>query len=120
MMRALFAKGLLAGMMLYFFGADMAAAQDCGAEVCIPPDPPPEWISGPGHSSTGDYVISWQGEVHIWPPYILEESINGGNWVAREVYNNHYAFTGKPSGTYAYRVSICIASCGWTTATHVV
>lgn len=119
-MRARAAECLL-GLFLCFGAIHLSPAQDCGAEVCLPPSPPPAWISGPAFSSDGNYTISWEGQgTPFWPVYVLEESVNGGPWVATQVYGNQFAYSNKPNGTYAYRVSTCELQCGWPTSTHVV
>jgi YD repeat-containing protein len=66
----------------------------------------PAGLSVPA-TSTGSYTVSWSASSGA-SVYRLEEQLNGGGW--SEVYagaNLSQGFSGKPAGTYSYRVRAC-------------
>lgn len=70
-------------------------------------------ISVPASSADGIYVVTWT-EVLFATSYTLEEQVDGGAWVAfGSNASTSQAISGKPNGTYAYRVEACNpAGCG--------
>jgi YD repeat-containing protein len=78
-------------------------------------------LSAPGTSANGTYTVSWTA-VADTATYQLEESVNGGAWT--NVFNGavtNRGISGKPNGTYSYRVTACnSAGCGPYSATSSV
>lgn len=78
--------------------------------VELPPTQPAA-ISVPALGIAGNYEVSWSapapkavGETS----YVLEEAVSGGAW--RQVYRGpemRQIFSGRPAGTYGYRVQAC-------------
>lgn len=81
-------------------------------QVFYPPIAAPS-ISVPAQSLGGSYTVSWSGVVDA-AKYRLEESVNGGGWnLAQEPTGTSTGFSGKATGSYAYRVQACNdAGCG--------
>ncbi len=72
--------------------------------------PPGTIYASPNPSTTGTYTVSW-GPVNGATSYRIEEQVNGGSWSAGEVIGGpSRVYTGRPSGTYTYRVQACNAS----------
>lgn len=71
--------------------------------VLYPPASAPG-ISAPGQSLGGAYTVSWNA-LAATTRYGLEESVNGGGWtMVASITGTSQAFSGKGTGTYAYRV----------------
>src|SRR3546814_754034 len=73
--------------------------------VEIPPDAPTLIV--PADSSTGNYTVSWNS-VSGATRYRLQERAGSGSWA--EIQNSSAttkALSGKPDGTYSYRVRAC-------------
>ena len=70
-------------------------------------------ISLAGQSPNGAYTVAW-GSIAGAATYNLEESTNGAGWASlQNSAATSVGFSGKPAGTYAYRVSGCNpAGCG--------
>lgn len=70
-------------------------------------------LSAPSSSATGNYSLSWN-QVSGATTYKLEERANGGAWTQVEnVAGTSKTFSGKPDGSYAYRIAACnAAGCG--------
>jgi YD repeat-containing protein len=69
----------------------------------------PAGLSVPA-TSTGSYTVSWSASSGA-SVYRLEEQLNGAGW--SEVYagaNLSQGFSGKPAGTYSYRVRACAST----------
>jgi hypothetical protein len=89
-------------------------AGDCGSfsavvtvSVGVPPGAPV--LSAPGYSSSGSYVVSWS-TVNGSMSYRLEEQTNGGAWsLVQNTAANTRSVSGKPNGSYGYRVRSCSA-----------
>lgn len=81
-------------------------------QVTHPPSTAPT-ISSPQYMETGNYSVNWTA-VASATTYQMEESANGGGWTA--LVNGAVlsgAITGRPLGTYVYRVLACNAGgCG--------
>ena len=61
-------------------------------------------VSVPGESLGGGYTVAWSPLIDA-TRYELEESVNGAAWTAlATLASSSQAFSGKASGTYAYRV----------------
>lgn len=92
-------------------------------QVTYPPATAPT-LTGPGQNITGAYTVSWT-EVSSATSYQLEESANGGAWTLLfNAAGTSTALSGKPAGSYSYRVKACnVGGCGplsGTAATQVV
>lgn len=71
--------------------------------VLYPPASAPG-LSAPGQSLGGAYTVSWNA-LAATTRYGLEESVNGGGWtVVASITGFSQAFSGKGTGSYAYRV----------------
>ena len=71
--------------------------------VVYPPAAAPS-INAPAQSLNGSYTIAW-GTVASAARYSVEESVNGGAWKGvASVGATSQAFSGKGTGSYAYRV----------------
>lgn len=70
-------------------------------------------LSAPADGGTGSYTVSWTG-VATATSYRLEENTNGGGWsLIQDGAAASRAISGKPAGSYAYRVQGCNgAGCG--------
>jgi len=70
-------------------------------------------LSVPSYSTNGSYVVNWTSAANAGK-YQLQESANGGGWTTiHDAAAMSRAITGKPSGTYGYRVRACsAATCG--------
>lgn len=70
-------------------------------------------LSAPPTSASGSYTVSW-GSVSGAISYTLQEQVNGGGWTTIQTSSaTSDAITGKPSGTYGYRVQGCnVGGCG--------
>ncbi|MFE0501243.1 DUF6531 domain-containing protein [Lysobacter soli] len=81
-------------------------------KVRYKPTAAPE-IAFPVYTTNGAFTIKWFA-VPRGATYYLEESVNGGAWqLVQNVAAFEKSFSGKPAGTYAYRVSGCNeAGCG--------
>jgi hypothetical protein len=65
---------------------------------------PPPFIILAATNSTGSYGVSIQKSTTAGAGYSLEESKDGGPWVATDLLTANYrSVTGQASGTYAYR-----------------
>lgn len=90
--------------------------------VTVPPSVPPS-ISVPSSSTTGNYSISWGASSGTLTTYQLFEATNASFTGAVQVYSGtarSFAFSGRDSGTYYYRVRACngTAACsGYRTGT---
>jgi len=68
-----------------------------------PPSGAPS-VTVPGQSLGGSYSVSWNALAGA-TRYGLEESVNGGGWAAvASAASTSQAFSGKSTGSYAYRV----------------
>jgi len=78
-------------------------------------------LSVPATAAGGTYTAGWSA-VSSATSYTLEESANGGVWtVAYTGTNLGQGYTGKPVGSYGYRVKACNpAGCGAYSATGTV
>ena len=78
-------------------------------------------ISVPAQSLGGGYTVSWTG-IGGADSYRLEESANGGAWTSVvQTAETSQGFSGKGTGSYAYRVQACNgAGCGPFSATPAV
>jgi len=81
----------------------------------VPLQPGP--IAGPTTNGDGTYTLTWGSlPVELWgeTSYVLQERLNGGDWVT--VYNGNnstYTASGRGVGTYGYRVQACnVHRCG--------
>lgn len=64
-------------------------------------------ISGSGVG--GNYTVAWSGASGV-ENHVLEEQFNSGSWSSsNEGLSTSKAFSGKPAGTYTYRVRACNA-----------
>jgi YD repeat-containing protein len=111
----------------YSYRARACNAAGCGpysgvsvTQVTFPPSSAPALTvpSGPG---PGSYTVSWTS-VATATTYALEESANGSSW--DQIQNASavsYTASGKPPGSYAYRVTACnVGGCGPTSSTAAV
>lgn len=74
-------------------------------------------LTVPVSSTTGSYNISW-GTVAIATKYQVQERAGSGSWVTiHDAIGNTRSLSGKPAGTWGYRVRGCSpATCGsWST-----
>jgi hypothetical protein len=83
--------------------------------VTIGSIPPIPTLSAPATSTTGSYTVSWTNATGA-VAYRLEEQSNGGAWAEiQNAASTSRAISGKPNGTYGYRVRACssttVASC---------
>ncbi len=81
--------------------------QSAQANVLVVRPPLAVALSAPGQSTNGAYTVTWNGAERA-SNYVLEESTNGGGWVA--IQNSSataLAISGKADGSYAYRVAAC-------------
>lgn len=78
-------------------------------------------LSAPATALGGTYTVGWSA-VSSATSYTLEESVNGGAWTAAySGANLGQGYTGKPAGSYGYRVKACNpAGCGGYSATATV
>lgn len=78
-------------------------------------------VTAPASSNTGTYTVSWT-TVALATRYEAQEALNGGTWQA--AYSGtatSLARSGKPSGSYGYRVRACRdTTCGNWSATATV
>lgn len=73
------------------------------------PSPAPT-INAPSTSSTGAYTVSWNS-ISNATGYELQEQINGGGWATADNGSTlTWSASGKPNGTYGYRVHGCNVS----------
>jgi YD repeat-containing protein len=80
--------------------------------VPTPPSPPP-WITVPA-TSTGSYTVSWGASTGVVTAYELYESASSGFSPQSLAYSGtgtSLPVTGKPDGTYYYRVRACNTLC---------
>ncbi|MGR4876192.1 RHS repeat protein [Pseudoxanthomonas sp. LARHCG66] len=67
-------------------------------------------LSVPTYSSNGSYTVSWSATATA-TGYELQESVGGGSWQAAYTGSAvQRGYSGKGSGSYAYRVRACQAS----------
>jgi hypothetical protein len=89
-----------------------AWSQTAIVSVSSPPTSAPA-LAAPATAANGSYTVSWTS-VTSAIFYLLEEKVNAGTFV--EAYNGGLQskdYTGKPAGTYKYRVKACNESgCG--------
>ncbi len=78
-------------------------------------------LSVPATAAGGTYTVGWSA-VSSATSYTLEESANGGAWTQAYTGTNlGQGYTGKPAGSYGYRVKACNpAGCGAYSATGTV
>ena len=77
-----------------------------------PPLPPPAApvLTAPAQASSGDFNLSWTS-VERATRYVLEENPNSAGWTAlQDGAGLNRAVTGKPPGSYVYRVKACNTS----------
>jgi len=81
-------------------------------QVTLPPGSAPT-LSAPASAAFGNYTVSWTS-VGTATSYALEESAQGGAWVASYAgASTSNAYAGRPVGSYGYRVRACNAGgCG--------
>ncbi|WAW97476.1 RHS repeat protein [Xanthomonas citri pv. malvacearum] len=75
-------------------------------------------LSVPSYSSNGSYTVSWNA-VTFATSYELQEQANGGAWSGTySGASQTWSASGKPGGSYSYRVRACqAAACsGWSAA----
>lgn len=75
-------------------------------------------LSVPSYSSNGSYTVSWNA-VAFATSYELQEQANGGAWSGTySGASQTWSASGKPGGSYSYRVRACqAAACsGWSAA----
>lgn len=86
----------------------------------------PSTINVPSTSDTGNYKVSFGSSNATGITYILEESVNGGDFSQISSGGSSYAFLySRAGGTYVYRVKAAKASVGfadsaWTTSSPCV
>lgn len=107
-------EGRAAGSIRYRVSACNAtgcsAASSIGTVTVIHPPVATPALSLPGTSTTGSYTLSWTA-VATASTYGVEQRFNGGIWT--EVQNasaTSQNYSGKPYGTYEYRVRACNAA----------
>lgn len=78
-------------------------------------------LSAPATAIGGSYTVSWT-VISGATSYALEESVNGGGWSgAYSGAGLSQGYSGKPAGSYAYRVAACNpAGCGGYSGTATV
>lgn len=82
-----------------------------GAVPVVVPPPPPEAgipeLTLQAISNTGAYTVSWTA-VNTATTYTLQEQQNGGPWnTIQATAATAFAASGKPNGSYGYRVQAC-------------
>lgn len=84
-----------------------------GVSLAGPPSTSLSSITTPATNATGSYTTSWSA-VSGATRYQFEESLAGGPWtVVQNTSATSRAFSGKGTGSYAYRVAACQATgCG--------
>ncbi|MCD9004637.1 RHS repeat protein [Luteimonas sp. XNQY3] len=94
----------------------LGGSQVARLETPIPLNTPV--LGEPGYSANGSYTVNWTSAPFA-VKYQLQESANGGGWATiHDAAATSKAITGKPSGTYGYRVRACsAATCGCWSAT---
>ena len=99
-------RAQIASLFLFFFASNVLA--DHG----LPTPHRNLGLSVPATSSTGNYTVTWNSGTD----YYFDEKVGQGNWT--NLYYGSagtYSFTGKPDGTYSYRVRwhLCLFDCVW-------
>lgn len=111
----------------YGYRVRACSSQGCSAwsdtrRVTVPPAPTTApTLSAPTTGANGSYKVSWTAISDI-TSYQLEESFNSGAWTsAYSGAQRTTSYTGKPAGTYIYRVKACNGTgCGPVSATRTV
>jgi hypothetical protein len=78
-------------------------------------------LTAPSSDDTGSFTVSWT-DLSSANSYDLQEQVNGGAWMeVPGVTGTSHDFTGKPLGTWGYRVRGCVdATCGsWSSVATV-